>query len=409
MYGLPLGNLLCRWRPLRRLFVLLVGLVGLAASAIPASPVAHASGATPILVNKPTWSDSAGFGSTAPAWVKDARGIVHLQGAAKQVLSTSSDPTACSGGGNANLLGTLPTGPSGANPNRTVFTIVHTFNGTYADLGIQADGQICLIAPRPPAVKDYSFVSLESISFFAGTGTSLTNNVNTTNWSTSAGFGSVAPASAGTGQVVHLQGAVKQKPSTGGDPNLILTLPSGLIPCKNIYAIVHTFNGTYADVGVQSNGQVRLVAPRSPAVTDFSFVSLESISYQPCGFDSNIAVNGNNWSGNAGYSSWNPGWLKDVDGFVHLQGAATQKPGGTNNNPQACNGSGSANLLGTLPAGFSEPSPSNRTVYTIVHTFDGTYADVGITPKGEICLIAPRPPAVKDYSFVSLEGINYQP
>jgi hypothetical protein len=43
-----------------------------------------------------------------------------------------------------------------------------------------------------------------------------------------------------------------------------------------------------------------------------------------------------------------------------------------------------------------------------VHTFNGTYADVAITPSGQIELIDPRTPAVKDYSFVSLECITYQ-
>lgn len=62
------------------------------------------------------------------------------------------------------------------------------------------------------------------------------------------------------------------------------------------------------------------------------------------------------------------------------------------------------NLLGTLPAAASP----NRVVYTIVHTFNGTYADIAITPSGQIVLIDPRLPAVKDYSFVSLECITYQ-
>ena len=46
-----------------------------------------------------------------------------------------------------------------------MFTIVHTFNGTYADLSIESNGQICLISPRPPAVQDYTFVSLEGITY----------------------------------------------------------------------------------------------------------------------------------------------------------------------------------------------------------------------------------------------------
>jgi hypothetical protein len=43
-----------------------------------------------------------------------------------------------------------------------------------------------------------------------------------------------------------------------------------------------------------------------------------------------------------------------------------------------------------------------------VHTFNGTYADLAINPSGQIVLIDPKPPAVKDYSIVSLESITYQ-
>jgi hypothetical protein len=43
---------------------------------------------------------------------------------------------------------------------------------------------------------------------------------------------------------------------------------------------VHTFNGTYADISIGSNGQIGLINPRAPAVKDYSFVSLEGISYQ---------------------------------------------------------------------------------------------------------------------------------
>ena len=47
-------------------------------------------------------------------------------------------------------------------------------------------------------------------------------------------------------------------------------------------------------------------------------------------------------------------------------------------------------------------------VYTIVHTFDGTYADLVIEPNGQIGLINPRSPMVTEYTFVSLEGITYR-
>ena len=47
-------------------------------------------------------------------------------------------------------------------------------------------------------------------------------------------------------------------------------------------------------------------------------------------------------------------------------------------------------------------------VYTIVHTFGGTYADLSIDTSGVIRVIGPRPPAAADYSFLSLDGITYQ-
>jgi hypothetical protein len=78
---------------------------------------------------------------------------VHLVGAAKQTTTAGSNP---------NLLGTLP---AAASPNRVVYAIAYTFNGTYADIAINPNGQIGLIDPRPPAVKDYSFVSLECITY----------------------------------------------------------------------------------------------------------------------------------------------------------------------------------------------------------------------------------------------------
>jgi hypothetical protein len=61
------------------------------------------------------------------------------------------------------------------------------------------------------------------------------------------------------------------------------------------------------------------------------------------------------------------------------------------------------------PARPLRPSqPPRHTVYTIVHTFNGTYADLSIAPNGQIALIDPRSPMVKDYTFVSLESIVYR-
>ena len=217
--------------------------------------------------------------------------------------------------------------------------------------------------------------------------------VNTANWSGSAGFGSTAPSwfedSFG---LVHLQGAATQVRAPGTGANLLGTLPAAARPARNVFVIVHTFAGTYADLEVGASGQINLIPPRLPAVKDFRFVSLEGITYRPSGSGNAIAVNGANWSGSAGFGSTAPSWFKDGSGLVHLQGAARQVSGGSN-------------LLGTLPAA-ARPA---RNVFVIVHTFNGTYADLSIDPSGQVRVIDPRPPMGKDYGFVSLEGVTYHP
>ena len=192
--------------------------------------------------------------------------LTHLQGAAKQTRAT----------GAANLLGTLT---PFAIPTRNVFTIVHTLNGTYADMEIANNGQIGLIDPRPPAVKNYFFVSLEGITFLTS-GAVNAIPLNMTNWSPNAGFGSVAPAWTKAEGIVHLLGAAKQTTGGGSNPNLLGTLPLAARPMRNVFTIVHTFFRTYADIAIQTNGQIGLIDPRPPARTDYRFVSLEGISYQ---------------------------------------------------------------------------------------------------------------------------------
>jgi hypothetical protein len=220
--------------------------------------------------------------------------------------------------------------------------------------------------------------------------------VNTLNWSGSACCQSRAPAwYKDRSGVIHLQGAATQTNSTGPGANLIGTLPAAARPLANVFTIVHTASGTYTDLVVLTNGQIGLLDPRPPAVKDYSFVSLEGITYRPSLAGSAIPVNTLNWSGSACCQSRAPAWYKDRSGVIHLQGAATQ----TNST-----GPG-ANLIGTLP-------PAARplaNVFTIVHTASGTYTDLVVLTNGQIGLLDPRPPAVKDYSFVSLEGITYRP
>jgi hypothetical protein len=110
-----------------------------------------------------------------------------------------------------------------------------------------------------------------------------------------------------------------------------------------------------------------------------------------------VPVNFSNWSTPGCCESRFAQWYTDSSGIVHLEGAVTQTE------PNSVNGS-NPNLIGTLPAEARPP----QTVYTVAHTNLGTYTDIAINARGEIFVIAPRPPAVTDFSFVSLEGITYR-
>jgi hypothetical protein len=361
-----------------------LGTSGASAAQAPAVP----SGPAPIKVNANNWSGSAKFGSSSPAWYTDVSGLVHLRGAARQTHSQ---------GPGANFLGTLP---RKARPSRNVYVIVHTFAGTYADLEVARNGHINLIDPRQPAVKDYTFVSLEGITYKRSQPGTSPVTVNGNNWSGNAHYGSTAPAwYKDASGIVHLQGAATQTSNSGTGQNLLGTLPPVAWPVRNVFEIVHTFNGTYADLEVSTTGQINLIDPYGFAVKDYHFVSLEGVSYSPGAIFNSLAppfpgLNTANWSGNAGFGSSEPGWNEDTSGVIHLQGAVTQ-----------ISLSGDTSLIATLPAVIRP----GRTVYTIVHTFNGTYADLSIDPSGQVRVIDPRPPMGKDYSFVSLEGVTYHP
>lgn len=95
------------------------------------------------------WNGTPGFGATAPAWYQDGSGLIHLQGA-------FGHAAAC---GTPSTLATLP---SAAAPTRDIYTIVHTYIGTYSDLNIHPDGTINLI---PNGTTNCTFLSVEGITY----------------------------------------------------------------------------------------------------------------------------------------------------------------------------------------------------------------------------------------------------
>jgi hypothetical protein len=346
---------------------------------------ARATPVNAISVNTVNWTGSAGFGSTAPGWYQDSFGLIHLQGAARQISLTPPLQR---------VIGTLP---PAARPTRNVFTIAHSSLGTYADFEIETNGFIYVIGAAAPAVEDLSFVSLESVVYQPANALPASPiALNGTNWSPTTAFGTIAPAwfKDGSG-IIHLEGAARQNTPLGPTPNFLGRLPVGARPTRSVYTIVNTSDGLYADVAILPDGSISLVDARPPLLRDYHlYVSLESISFQTSFPVGSMSVNTANWSGTAGFGSTAPGWYLDGAGVIHLQGAATQM---STLGPKP-------DLVAVLPA-VARPS---RTVYTVADTLFGTYADHAIPPTGEVYVVPPRPPAVQDFRFLSLEGITYQ-
>ena len=341
-----------------------------------------------ITLNTANWSGNAGFGSVAPAAYLDIEDVVHLQGAVTQTAQT----------GNPNFIGTLP---AGYQPDRAVYTIVHTFNGTYADLSIGTNGQIFLI---PSSATGTRFVSLEGITYQPGNASPVTPiNLNTANWSGNVCCGASGPGVYVThgnsgDAVVHLQGAVTQTSSSGSNPNFIgnlpfvATAPVGDQPHRNVYTIVHTFGGTYADLEITASGQIFLL-PLVGTITqsDTRFVSLEGISFPVLDF----GVFGPNPDPNPGWGDGGFGALapivgfEDSNGFIHLEGAVSQI---------LC-----CTPIYTLPPALA---PS-RNLFFVVQTFGGTFADLSIGTNGTINVIPAAFPKPSNLTFLSVEGITY--
>jgi hypothetical protein len=177
------------------------------------------------------WTEGFDYTNTAAAVYLDSQGVVHLEGAVDQLGSSGSD-----------LIGWLPADF----PNRTVYTIVHTFDGTYADIDIRPNGQIWLYRT---ANANTAFVSLEGVSWYDGDngGVQAITPLNSY-WSTTGGSVSLYDAfPAGAYQdgdgTVHLQGAAQQLQKQNQYPQLIGTLPAGLSPGRNVFTIVPTFGG----------------------------------------------------------------------------------------------------------------------------------------------------------------------
>ncbi|MBV9335840.1 MAG: hypothetical protein JO243_08085 [Solirubrobacterales bacterium] len=365
----------------------------IAAMAVLLATAAAASAYTPttIITNGP-WSPNPCCGARHPGWYKDAFGIVHLEGAVSQLVNP----------GGPTLITTLP---PAARPNRSVFEIVHTFGGTYADISIDTQGRVGIIAPRPPEKFDPSFVSLEGISYQPNNQIPVNPiSINQANWVQNWGrqgptnpnksFGASNPGwyKDGSG-IVHLEGATRQTNALGSSAPLIGTLPPAAKPARDVIVLAHTFNGTYTQLQIDTDGRIFYGGTRAPGTSDSSFVSLEGISFSPGALFSHMSqFNSTDWS--RCFGNQDPGWVEDGAAIVRLEGCAAQHT--TTSSPDP-------NLIGSVP----QVVAPNQTVYEVVEAGAGEYADVAISPDGHIRVVG-TPPAQGVLSILNLENITYQ-
>jgi len=190
---------------------------------------------TPIELNC-DWHDNAGSGSGVPGYYVDTSpagpAVVYFRGAVRQGPRRGPNPMLIGilppdarpdrsvyelvhnfederrgageqrglvgqepiGGGRAQrVAGRVGHGPGVLRPSRNVFTIAHSYAGTYTDVVISAStGQIILIGARGPAAADGRLVSLEGITFTDNAGFPIA--VNTADYSTSTVFNTFAPS-----------------------------------------------------------------------------------------------------------------------------------------------------------------------------------------------------------------------
>jgi hypothetical protein len=244
-----------RLRP-RKAFAAVLAVVAMVTGlALVSAGPASASTYYPITVNTANWSGSAGFGSRPPGLTVDSSGVIHLQGALRQFSAAGSGADWIGCTGSAPLCAWGP-------PGRTVYTIAHTLGGSYADLAIDSNGSIWLIPSSNTPIPD-GFLSLEGISYlgFVHGGGPITQIQLASNWYSYTPQYNYGASSASwwedSNQTVHFSGGVQERTTTPGWAQLIGWIPTYAAPWQgDVYTIVHTLGGTYADLDITPDGRI---------------------------------------------------------------------------------------------------------------------------------------------------------
>ena len=227
------------------------------------------SAVEPVQINTPDWysyTPEFNYGAASASVWEDSRFTVHLMGGVQRVSTRGANPT---------LIGSVP---AWADPLSTVFTIVHTLGGTYADLTVSSSGQIWL---QPSTNTNPGFVSLEGITYsidpsapWQGLGAGDTGV-------TAANFGNAAAPGwyEDLDGIVHLEGAFQgpEEPVPYNQFLLIGQLP--VAPTSNVFTVVSTAYGTYADLVIGTDGKIWLLGFPGVGDTNATLISLDGIQF----------------------------------------------------------------------------------------------------------------------------------
>jgi hypothetical protein len=349
-----------RWIPALAVAVSLAFLGGLAASA-----VAGITWGTAKLLNSWTYG---GFSSAYPGYAKDPLGVAHLRG------SVVNGPE----GDEAFIM------PKALAPSHELWLSITTPGvGGRPDpegLAIATTGQVL-----PVGIPYSTPQSLDSVSFVtSGSKIKFTKAALENGWQY-GGQSSAQPGYAIDSRgVVYLHGGM----TGGASRSTAFVLPPALAPSHNMWLPIYTTGANIEEsLEIMSDGEVIPIGTAGGNVGNYS--SLDGISF--VAHSSKIKFTAakllNNFNDGA-YGSAAPGYAKDSEGIVHLEGALS--------------GQGSGHIAFYLPQGLR---PSHQLVLEI-YTYEADSGALDIKRNGAVI---PHAYGSEVQHYASLDGVSFVP
>jgi hypothetical protein len=304
--------------------------------------------------------------SATPAVTKIS-GIVYLKGA----ISTSST--------NTNLVAFVL--PPAFRPSKTVDVPVDMCSSKSGELNIAPNGVTQVISAGATTTAT-CFSSLDGVSF-AQSPTSFTQLKLAPGWTEFGSFFRKAAVRL-SGGIVQFEGMIQTK---GTNP-VAFTLPAGLRPSGNVYALISLCTGSIGRLDITPSGVVSVEAEGTDnwwMVQCATSLDGASFALSPKSFTGLTLHNG--WM-NAPYGTAKAA-VRNISGIVHFRGAIWTM--GTNPDPFI------------LPAQF-RPA---KTVDIPADLCNGNNGRLVIQPDGVVVVQAENEDFAQAACFTSLDGVSF--